>query len=226
MKFSYQMEEPLQAALQVAVVAYAWPKFALAHKDGDENQKIDVSGEFSMPVGHYLGVAPEDHILKVVVRLTGAVFPCEGGRHCGPAEELCPMLARQVEEELRGKEFSAEPITLEPVDGLAATAKERFNVKATATVSVVSRKPAVDELPEKIAKLKQQLADAEAQYKRENEHAETTCVQSKERAEQHRVASLGQNQKYYDQTKTELEKQIAQLEQELAVAQKEGVKES
>lgn len=224
MKFSYQTQEPLQAALQVAVVAYAWPKFVQADK-GDGGP-IDVSGEFSMSVGHYVGVAPDDHILKVSVRLTGQEFPCEGGRHCGPLEELCPKLAQHVHRELNGKPFSPDPVTLKAVDELAATDKTRYSVKATATVSVVSRKPAVDELPEKLAKLKQQLADAEAQYKRGNEYAETTCVQSKARAEQQLADTLRQNQQSYDQTKSDLEKQIAQLEQELAVAKKEGVKES
>lgn len=218
MKFSYQTDEPLEAALQTAVVAYAWPKFVQADK-GDESP-IDVSGEFSMPVGHYLGVAPDDHILKVSVRLTGQEFGCEGGRHCGPLEQLCPQLAQSVQRELNGKPFSPEPVALRAVDELAATAKTRYSVKSTATVSVVSRKPAVDELPEKLAKLKQQLAEVEQQYVNSTANANRTCENSKVHAEQQRTMALESLKINYEQTKRELEGQISKMQQEIEAAAK------
>ncbi len=212
MKFQNISQEALDTAIRTALVAVAWPRFIAAYKGG--NAKPNVNGEYSMPIGHYSGLQPEDHVLNITVNLTGGVFELEGGMHVGPGDRLCDLLVSAVQHQRKVTDITSA-VTFDAVKELASSPEKRFNVIATVTLSITSRVPSAEDLRQKREKLVAQLAGLETSYPQSVANENRSYEEGKLRLEQDHSNRLAQFKSNYETRKTELEAEIARIDEQL-----------
>lgn len=216
MKFSDIPHEALETALTTAVVASAWPKFVAAIKNGEKEP--NVQGIFKMSIGHYFGVAPDDHVLHVSVQLSGKEFLLEGGMHVGPGDELCRNLVSGVQHQRRVTEVGPEGTVFDTAKALASTRQARFSVQAIPMLAVVSRVLTAAELTGKREKLVEQLAQLDTGYDENVARQQASYEQGKRQLDADHARSLASLKTNFDDAKRRVQQDIAAIDAQLKSA--------